>query len=274
MRSLERRWNEFWFAEGSPRAMAACRAVVAASALWIVLSRPFLGDVFFWPAAFWRGVSEPLRVRFLLFAMSAPAEALLYVALVAALLLAAVGIIPRLSCLLAAVLLYRLAPLENVFTIASGPHFRGLTTPVLVLVVLAFAKGRDKWPLMLARVLVAWIYVSSGIAKLRDVGLSWISAEQIRLLVQSIALPEFTAPWADLFARNATLAGTAAVAGLAFDFLPLLPLFRRQTSWFVLPILVFGHFLIWQVFGVAFLSLPLLLLFLPWEGVDARAASV
>jgi hypothetical protein len=264
-------------------AVTACRVIVALNALWIVLSRPDLPGVMRWPAAFWRNVGWPIRVRHLLVPLPDAVERTLYVLLVVALFLAILGVVPRLSCLIAAILLYRFAPLEGIFTITTGPHFRGLTIPVLVLTVLAFAKASDKdrspspdyrWPLMLARVLVAWIYVSSGIAKLRDVGLSWISAEQFQRLVQSLALPEYTAPWADFFAQHERLAAVAALAGFVFDFVVLIALFWPRTARVVIPAVLLSHLFIWEVFGVYFLSAPLLLLFLPWESVDDRSSSV
>jgi hypothetical protein len=279
--TLGRVWENFWFREASPIDLIACRALVSLNALWIVMSRPDLPEVLVWPRAFWSSVGDPVRARFLLVSMPKAVETSLYLILIAALAAAACGFFPRVSCALAALLLYRFAPLELIFSTKSGPHFRGLTIPAVVLVLLACAeipRGRDRvsreygWPLMLARVLVANIYLSSGIAKLINVGPRWFSAGYFQTLVNSMALPEFTAPWAHAWANEPALGWIGAFGGFVLDFAILLPLFRPRTSWVVVPLLLVGHCFIWKVFGVIFLSVPLLLIFLPWSDIVKFAA--
>jgi len=199
---------------------------------------------------------------------------MLYVLLALSLASAASGLLPRISCFLSALLLYRFAPLESILTVGSGPHFRGLTLPALALFLLAFTEvprlqglpsSEFRWPLMLVRVMVVNIYVSSGVAKLWNVGPIWFTSDYFRSLVRSMALPEFVPPWAPAWAASVALGWVGAVGGLFLDFAVLVPLFFPRTSVIVVPILFVGHLFIWKVFGVIFLSTPLLLLFFPWE---------
>ena len=59
-------WDRFWFGPGTARNLAAARIVLAAQALWILLSRdiPALSAL---PAAFWAEVPGSARWRFLVF---------------------------------------------------------------------------------------------------------------------------------------------------------------------------------------------------------------
>src|SRR5687768_1017080 len=106
--------------------MKATRMIVAAHAVWIVMSRPYLPRLFEWPDEFWAGslANAPIRYVWL---FTPGIERILYGLLFVTLLLALAGVGTRWSCLVSAVLLYHFAPLENAFIAAPGPYDRGLT---------------------------------------------------------------------------------------------------------------------------------------------------
>jgi hypothetical protein len=277
--ALAAAWNRFWYRPAGPLGLLAARAILCANALWILLSRPGLPELFLWPAAFWRPVHPALEARFLIFGLPAGAEKTLYALLLLALLAAAIGWRPRLTCLSAAVLLYHFAPLEDIFASQSGPFFRGLTAPVLGLFLLGFGTAPHwddppsselRWPFAAIQVAVAGTYVLSGLSKLLSVGPAWASAANIQGLVLGLMQPEVSPAWAHLVNGNALLCGLGGAAGFLLDFLPALALAKPRFSFWIVPLLALGHLAILQVFGVRFLALPLILVLLDWDAIGER----
>src|SRR5262249_16493113 len=179
----------FWFPRAGPPGLIAARALVAANTLWILLSRRDLPDVLDWPPEFWMSVSEPLKIRFLIFGLPSGVEHGLYALLHLALLTALVGLYPRLSCAVAGVLLYHFPPLDEILQYALGPYFGGTTLPVLALLVFAVARvpragmpasAEFAWPLRFVQVLFAFHYFWPGYAKLFHSGLRWMTGDNIR----------------------------------------------------------------------------------------------
>ncbi len=268
-------WKEFWFRPEGPVNLIAARAIVSANALWILLSRPDLPDILAWPRAFWISVDRGLALRFLIFGLPAFVEEGLYVLLGLSLAAALFGVLPRLACFTAAVLLYHFAPLEDIFASRGGPFFRGLTVPVLALFLLAFADAPRRnassspewrWPLAAIQVCFAFTYLLSGISKLITVGPAWATARNFEGLVLGLMLPEVTPPWAHVFVGNTLLCWLGAVFGILIDFAPPLALFSRKAARWIVPAVFLGHLAIIPIFGVVFLALPQLLLFVDWEG--------
>jgi hypothetical protein len=276
-------WDRFWFAPEPARNLAAARIVFAAQALWILLSRdiPALSAL---PAAFWAEVPESARWRFLIFEGRPGLEAALQVVALAALVGALLGVAARTCCLLAALLLYHLAPLETLFFTPS-PWAKGLTLPVLGLLTLSLSPcadalrlgGRGKaghgggpehgWPLRLAQLFVCQPYLFSGIAKLESAGLGWASPENIRawllLANQDDQLAVFRAPGLWL-ADRPVLCLAMGIAALAMDLGFILVLFSRRSRRVLLPAAVLFHAAILVTQNYAFLSAPLLLVFVDW----------
>jgi hypothetical protein len=272
-------WDRFWFRPASPVGLLAARAILSASALWILLSRPDLPELFSWPRAFWHSVHPALASRFLIFGLPVGAERALFVLLLLALPAAALGLSPRISCLTAAVLLYHFAPLEDIFASQGGPFFRGLTVPVLGFFLLSFARAPRRgmapspelrWPFAAIQVAFAFTYLLSGLSKLVSVGPAWASARNFEGLVLGLMMPETEPRWAHVFVGNALLCGLGGVAGLLLDFLAVWAVWRPRTARWIVPILLLGHAAIAQVFGVNFLAFPQLALLLDWDAIAAR----
>ena len=259
-------WEGFWFAPETARNLAAARIVLAAQALWILLSRdiPALSGL---PADFWTDVPNSARWRFLVFEGHPSLEAALQAAAIAALVLALLGVAARASCLAASLLLYHLAPLETLFFTPS-PWAKGLTVPVLGLLTLSLAPSADGgWPLRLVQLFACQPYLFSGIAKLRSAGPGWASPENMRawllLANQDDQLAVFRAPGLWLADRPA-LCATIGILGLAMDLGFILVLFSRRSRVLLVPAALLFHAAIVVTQNYAFLSAPLLLLFVDW----------
>ena len=282
-------WDRFWFQAGSPGNLAAARIVIALHALWILLSRDFAGIAAL-PATFWGGVSDQTRWRFLLFPGEGPLEHVLQLAAVAALIGLTVGLWPRVTGLLAALLLYHLAPLETLFW-KAGATERGFEVSILALTVLAFAPSADAWsvrphraplsrepweygwPLLLIQVLVVQIYLFGGYAKLFHVGTNWISAHNIRMLlldfnqVDQDVVFHWLGPW---IAARPWASLLTAVGAIALDFGFIAILFWKGMRKVILPIALLFHVGILLTMNIFFLNLPQLLVFVDWDRLAGR----
>jgi hypothetical protein len=58
------------------------------------------------------------------------------------------------------------------------------------------------------------------------------------------------------------------------DFAFVIAVFSRPAARWIVPLVFVLHLLIYEVMGVFFLAMPLLLLFLDWEGLDRWLRSV
>ena len=279
-------WDRFWFSPEPARNLAAARIVLAAQALWILLSRdiPALSGL---PAAFWSDVPASARWRFLIFEGRPALEAALQAVALIALTLALLGIAARASCLVAALLLYHLAPLETLFFTPS-PWAKGLTIPVLGLLTLSLSpcadalrvgRGREEaaggpdhgWPLRLVQLFVCQPYLFSGIAKLKAAGFAWASPDNIRawllLANQDKELAVFRGPGLWL-ADRPVLCLAMGIAALAMDLGFIVALFSKPSRKLILPAAVLFHAAILVTQNYAFLSAPLLLVFVDWARVS------
>jgi hypothetical protein len=285
-------WDRFWFAPETARNLAAARIVLAAQALWILLSRdiPSLSAL---PAEFWTEVPQSARWRFLIFEGHPGLEGALQAVALAALVGALLGVAARACCLLAALLLYHLAPLETLFFTPS-PWAKGLTLPVLGLLTLSLSPCADAlrafgrrtaavpggpehgWPLRLTQLFACQPYLFSGIAKLQSAGLGWASAENMRawllLANQDDQLAVFQSPGLWLADRPA-LCLAMGIAGLAMDLGFILVLFWKPSRKVLVPAAVLFHAAILVTQNYAFLSAPLLLLFVDWGRAAVPARS-
>lgn len=267
-------WERTWFRPAHPLCLVAMRVVLTAQALWILLSRPDLPEIARWPRAFFRLVPPLLPLRFGL-GLPVEVEWALFVLLHLALVAALVGLWPRASCLVAGLLLYHFAPMEEVM--AGLPHtaFGGLTVPVLGLLLLAFAdaprwRGEPspdyRWPFALVQLLFAFGYFFPTLAKLRFAGPLWFTGENIHYY----ALGNFTvtgAPLALALAAHPLLCRAVALLTLALEVsAPLVVLSPRFALLFVPAALLF-HTGIVLAIGYFFPSLPLLLLLVDWDAL-------
>ena len=187
-------WDQVFFAPAPALNLAAARVLFSVHALWVLLSRdlPATSSL---PPEFWMDVSQTELFRFLIFPGHPQLEYGFQYLAILTLVGAAIGVMPRLCCLLSALLLYHLAPLETIFWTAS-PYQRGFTVDVLALFTLSLSPCGDAlrigrttpkepssvycWPLRLAQVYLVHTYFFSGYSKLYRVGLSWLAPENLR----------------------------------------------------------------------------------------------
>jgi len=276
-------WDRFWFRPAHPLCLRAARVIVAAQALWIVLSRPDLPDLARWPSVFFVLAGRALPARFFIFGLPVAVEWGLFMLLAAALLAALLGLRPRIACFVSALLLYHFAPFEEV--IARLPHtaFGGLTLPVLALFVLSFAETpsrRDppsaeyRWPFALLQLLFVLSYFFPLLAKLRFSGWGWFTADNIHYY----ALGNFAitgAPLAQWAAQRPLVCQAIAWGTLLLEGAAPLVVLSPAASMAFIPAALAFHIGIVLVIGYFFPSLPLLLLLLDWDRIgrsrDRRA---
>lgn len=279
-------WARFWYGPEAARNLAAARILLAATALWVVLSRHDLPSILAYPPEMWAGVSPERRVRFLMVfgvGFERALHALLHVALVCAL----VGLRPRVACFLSGVLLYHFAPFETIIRTAN-PYLRGLTIPCLGLLIVSFSRCGDalalwprprgragpsgdyRWPLRLVQVLFCQIYLFAGWSKLFVTGWSWASAENVRghlLALNQALVADPGASWGYAVARHPLACSVLAWAGLALEFAFPLVLFSSTARWVLLPAAALFHAANSILFRIFFQNVPLLLLFVDWEAL-------
>lgn len=285
--AVRSRWDGFWFAPADPLNLAAARVVLAAQALWILLSRdlPALSAL---PAPLWSDVSAAARWRYLLWEGHPGLEAVVQGLALAALAGALLGIRARPCCAAAGLLLYHLAPLQTLFYTPS-PWPKGLTLCVPGLIALSLApcdralallRGRRApadwehgWALRLVMFLVAQPYLASGWAKLVHGGWAWASSANIRAwlllsnLDDQLAVFRSAGLW---LADRPLLCLAMGVAGLVFDLAFVAAVFSRRARRVLVPAAFVFHAAILVTQNYAFLSAPLLLVFVDWAALARR----
>jgi len=284
-------WDWFWFQHPSALNLAVARVLVAAQALWILLSRdyPAISGL---PSVFWSRVDPSTMWRYLVFPGHPELERVLLVVALVTLVGALVGIYARVCCAIAGILLYHLAPLEGIIWI-STPYVRGLTIPVLALILLSLSRcddrlslitpGRNRepsaglaysWQLRLIQLLICEIYLFSGWSKIVRTGLDWVSADNIRrwilYLVQDPEVARFQALglW---IASHPTICLGIAIGALVLEFGFVSVMFSSTARrWFVPAALAF-HIGIAYAMNLTFVTALLLLIFVNWDWVWLKA---
>ena len=275
-------WRAAWFAPGSPVELRACRVVLAAQALWILLSRPDIPRLASWPEAFFPAAH---RLEFLRYGITRGHEGfewVLYGLAHVALVLVICGAAPRVSCAAAGLLLYHFAPFEEIVVGMPHTHFGGLTVPTVGLLILAFAAqppARDgapspeyRWPVTLTRLLFSFTYLFALLGKLRFSGILWFTGETLRgylLSAQAVTRPVLALPLAD----RMWLCWAMAVGTFLFEALFPLAAFSVWSRRVLVPIAVVFHVANVFALGIGFPSAPLLLLFVNWEWLGAKVLS-
>lgn len=280
-------WARFWYGPEPAVNLAAARVLLAAAALWVVLSRHDLPSLLAYPPELWAGVSPERRVRFLML-FGVGFERALYALLHVALVCALAGLWPRVACFVAGVLLYHFAPFETIIR-TPNPYLRGMTIPCLGLLIVSFSRCGDalallprppaspppsweyRWPLRLVHVLFCQIYLFAGWSKLFTTGWSWASAENVRghllALNQALVAPPASS-WGYAVAAHPLACSALAWAGLALEFAFPLVLFSRAARWVLLPAATLFHAANSILFRIFFQNVPLLLLFVDWDALS------
>ena len=280
-------WERFWFAPEDPSNLAAARVLLALQALWILLSRdlPALSAL---PFAFWVDVGPAARWRYLLWEGHPTVEAVLHALALGALAGALLGIRARACCAIAGLLLYHLAPLQTLFYTPS-PWPKGLTLCVPGLIALALspcdralalrpgrrpvAEWEQGWALRLVMFLVATPYLASGWAKLVHGGWAWASSANIRGWLLLSNLDDQLAPFttAGLWIADRPLLCLAmGITALVFDLVFVAAVFSRRARRVLVPAAFVFHGVIVFTQNYAFLSAPLLLVFVDWAALARR----
>jgi hypothetical protein len=284
-------WDRLFFTPAPAANLAAARILFSVHALWVLLSRD-LPATSALPAEFWVNVPRAELLRFLIFPGHAQLEYALQAGAIAALACAALGIVPRLACLVSALLLYHLAPLETIYWTAS-PYQRGFTIDILALVILsaspcadALRPGRPAarewsadycWPVRLIQILLAQTYLFSGYSKLYRVGFEWMEPENLRNWFLMFSQQDQLVRTGPLFgqvgvwiAEHWVLCVAAGVYGVIVNLLFMWAVASRRARWFFVPDALFFHVLVFFALSIFWINTPQLLVFVNWHWVGGR----
>jgi hypothetical protein len=266
------RFMQFWFAPEAEANRIVTRVLLAATALWVVLSRFDLPSVLGYPAEMWSFVPFAQRIRFL-YLLPLGVERALYVALHLFLVGALFGVAYRTSCIVSGMLLIHFAPLESILWVPN-PYLHGLTIPALGLLVLGFAGKRERrrWPLRLIQIFFAQIYFFAGYSKIFTSGFAWIDASNIRryLLLLSQYLGFDRGHPAYAITAIPILCAAIAWTGVLFDLAFPIVIFKPVTRWVMLPLALIFHIGNAVLFHVVFQEAALLLIFVNWQPLAER----
>lgn len=276
--TLRMRWDRLWFKPAGPLGIFAVRFIVCANALWIILSRPDLPFLAAWPDPFFVRVDRMIATRYLFFRPPVEVEVALWIALHAVLVLAALGIAQRVSCLAAGLLLYHFAPFENIIWHLMGPYFSGLTLPTLALLILGFAppfklssgtSPDHRWPLLLIQVIFTFNYFSAALSKIHTVGgLGWATPDNIRGMALTSLTFETKPPLAQWVAERPFACLAIAVITMVTEIFFIVVPFSRAAANTLVPLAIIGHIGIILVLGIVFLNLPCLLMYINWDKLE------
>ncbi len=283
--SLAQHWNRFWYGQGSPTNLAAARIVFGSTSLWVLVSRNFAGMSGL-PSEFWSAVPASASWRYLDFGGHPALERGLEWAAGIALVCAIAGVLPRISCFIAGMLLYHLAPLETIIW-TPNPYARGLTISVLALLTLAFSPCGDRWalkfahsrgqaaergdytwPLRLIQLFVAQIYFFSGFAKISHSGWRWASASNLRSWLLYFSEEDQVRVFHTLgrwLAERPLLCQVIGVGTLILELGFITVLFSKTARRLLVPLAAVFHLGILLSMNLAFLNVPQLLVFVDWD---------
>lgn len=246
-------WQKYWFEPDHALNLAAARIIVATHALWHLLSRDYAGMAQL--SDLWTAVTPMQRWRYLIFSDLSGLEPIVQLIAAVALVGAILGIYPRVSCLVAGVLLYHLAPLETVFWGQQQPTGRGMTLASPLLIILAASRSADTtrlwprvpvespvsweygWPRKLMWLLVAQIYLFAFISKMVMTGPTWAASDHMRRSFIAFNVSDWwrfqaVGLW---IADHPLLCLAIGVATLAFQASFIATLFSRRARHVLVP---------------------------------------
>lgn len=274
-RASRRRFEAFWLASEQSVNIDAARILLAASALWVVLSRLDLPSLLLLPQELWQTVPLERRLRFLLI-FPVAIERFFWIGLHVVLVMALLGFKRRWSCIASGLLLYHFAPLETIIW-TPNPYLRGLTIPCLGLLLIGFAEPRVRsvdrsqvggWALRLTQMIFCSIYFFAGYAKLFWSGIAWANPQNMRLYLLSI--DQFLAlhtPAARWIADSPSLSLAIGISGMAFELIFPVVMISRRARWVVIPAAILFHIGNSMLFHIFFHNIAVLLIFVNWQWV-------
>jgi hypothetical protein len=260
------------FAPEAEANLVMARVALAATALWMVLSRFDLPSVLAFPTEMWAYVPLAQRIRFA-YLLPMGAERVLYALLHIVLVGALFGIARRITCIVSGLLLIHFAPLESILWVPN-PYLHGFTIPALGLLVFGFAgrSERRRWPLFLTQVFLAQIYFFAGYSKIFTSGFRWIDATNIRryllMLTQFLGFDRDSLAY--VVADRPLLCWMIAWTAVLFDMAFPITIFKPFTRWIVLPLALIFHIANAVLFHVIFQEAILLGLFVNWQPITER----
>jgi hypothetical protein len=249
-------WNNFWFAAGSPVTLGVCRAL-------------FFGLLFGWMVTHdfsaWGGYSQVFWMPIWLFdtfdlpQLSGSSIAAMQAIWKGALLLSTVGLWTRAATVTAFVLGVYLMGLPHNF--GQTQHFDTLVvfvTGVLAVsragdavsldALLARRRGRTPtcdnpweytWPIRFVWVAISLIFCAAGISKLRHSGLEWVFSDNLSLLLlrqqYHLSDGEPLTNWGIWVANQPAVVRTMAASSIAIEVLFPLVLFGRVAKFVLVP---------------------------------------
>ena len=279
---IARNWQRYWFTPATAEHLALVRVIGYGLLFLIYLPLDDRGwtqvsPVFWMPISAFRFLSGPPG--------NAALIGILQILWKVSLFTSAIGLASRVSMATAAALGFFLLGLPNCF--GKIHHLDGF--PVLLLTILALSRCCDaltvdralrrnrlarieaswqyRWPARLAQTLFLLVFFAAGYAKLRNGGLAWMTAANMR----SIWLGELlthTPPTTlgGLLAKSTWLSQFAAVATVIVELSALPALFVRRLRVLTLVGLFAMQVFIALMLGVYFTPhLAGYALFLPWE---------
>ena len=277
---------EAWIPRSGPYTLAWIRIVVAAQALWILLSRDPAG-VSAMPDVIWQDVLPEWKARFLLVQGVPKLEFALWCLAIISMLCVLVGYRTRIFGIVGALLLYHLAPLQALMNVTT-PWGKGLTIATLALVVLSCSPCEDRWSIaaprtdrpfqsygwaaMLIRLFFAQIYLFSVVIRLKNVGWDWAKLETVRnhIFVFRLAEPSLDTPFNAFLVAHPVLCGVLAMGTFLFELFFVVAVFVPFTR---IPLAMAGvlfHTSLWFTLGFSFPNLPHFAMFLDFNG-EAKA---
>ena len=278
------RLRDFFFARSTATNLGVCRALFC-GALFFCFFGYDPGQWAYWPRDAWKpvwfvGLIGPLP---------------------SATTLSVVGIVWKVSLIVAALGLFRLVSLGVALVLSA--YVLGLTgsfvkdnydvgLPVIMLFVLWVARSTDAfsldaviarrrsrtrpspsseytWPIALGRVLLALAFFTAGIAKLRHSGLDWITSDSLRwLLTEQQYTHNAPLDWASAVANHPLLCHLLATGTVALEVSYPLALFATPLRpWIVLGTigLQLGIHLLMGINYLAFLAVNVV--WVDWEAL-------
>jgi hypothetical protein len=291
---LRKLWDRAFFSPEPALNLACARVIFAAHALWVLLSRDLPAHSAL-PAEFWLNVDRTELWRYLIFPGHPDLEYGLQAIAIVTLSLAALGVLPRLSCLLSGLLLYHLALLETIYW-TPNPYQRGFTVDVLALLTLSFSRCGDAlrlggspptipsaiycWPLRLVQLHLAQVYLFSGTSKLTRAGLQWLDPENLRSWFLLFAQQDqvrrlgliynLVGPW---IAEHWLLCLIAGLYGIVANILFITVPFNRYSRRLLVPDAFFFHIMVLLSLNIFWINTPQLLVYVNWHWLLNRLKS-
>jgi|SRR5271165_4257458 len=166
-------WNRYWFTPETAERFALMRVVTYGLLFMIYLPLDDRGwtqvsPVFWMPISVFHFLPGPPR--------NAMVIGILQILWKISLFTSAIGIVSRWSMVTAAALGVFLLGLPNCF--GKIHHIDGF--PVLLMIVLAFPGSAGRWRVRLGQTLFLLLFFAAGFAKLRNGGLAWMTASNMR----------------------------------------------------------------------------------------------